>query len=266
MKFCIVSKGDEESEALKTEITNRLTDGGLTVNGDAPEIVISVGGDGTMLDAFHRYKSLEAPLAYVGVHTGRLGFYADFQPHEIDRLIDGLIHGTYHTIEYPLLSIETHFKDGKILQDTALNESTFKTSDGSTLVVDISLKGEHFERFRGDGLCISTPSGSTAYNKSLNGALIHPSIRAIQMTEIASINNRVFRTVGSPLVLPEHHYVTMYPIEAQSFIVTCDHQHYLSTDIRHIQFQVSEDTIRFLRIKNFPFWQRVHNSFISETL
>ena len=67
-----------------------------------------------------------------------------------------------------------------------------------TLVVDVNLRGKHFERFRGDGLCgVSTPSGSTAYNKALGGALIHPSLEAMQITEIASINNRVFRTVGS---------------------------------------------------------------------
>ena len=79
-----------------------------------------------------------------------------------------------------------------------------KTENGSTLVVDVNIRGKHFERFR-DGLCISTPSGSTAYNKALGGALIHPSLEAMQIAEIASINNRVFRTVGSPLVLPKHH-------------------------------------------------------------
>ena len=62
-----------------------------------------------------------------------------------------------------------------------------------------------FERFRGDGLCISTPSGSTAYNKALGGAIIHPSLKAIQLAEMASINNRVFRTIGSPLIFPGHH-------------------------------------------------------------
>ena len=75
-----------------------------------------------------------------------------------------------------------------------------KTENGSTLVVDVNIRGKHFERF-GDGLCISTPSGSTAYNKALGGALIHPSLEAMQIAE-TSINNRVFRTVGSPLVLP----------------------------------------------------------------
>ncbi len=59
----------------------------------------------------------------------------------------------------------------------ALNESTVKSVEG-TFVIDVEIRGEHFERFRGDGLCISTPSGSTAYNKALGGAIIHPSLKS----------------------------------------------------------------------------------------
>ena len=62
----------------------------------------------------------------------------------------------------------------------ALNEATIKSPD-VTLVMDVELNGEHFERFRGDGLCISTPSGSTAYNKALGGAIIHPTLQALQI-------------------------------------------------------------------------------------
>ncbi|MCI4139855.1 NAD(+) kinase, partial [Bacillus vallismortis] len=72
----------------------------------------------------------------------------------------------------------------------ALNECTIKSIEGS-LEADVEIKGQLFETFRGDGLCWSTPSGSTAYNKALGGASIHPSIRAIQLAEMASINNRV---------------------------------------------------------------------------
>ena len=88
----------------------------------------------------------------------------------------------------------------------ALNESTVKSVEG-TLVIDVEIRGQHFERFRGDGLCLATPSGSTAYNKALGGAIVHPSINAIQLTELASINNRVFRTVGSPLLVASASYL-----------------------------------------------------------
>ena len=89
--------------------------------------------------------------------------------------------------------------------------------------MDVELNGEHFERFRGDGLCVSTPSGSTAYNKALGGAIIHPTLQAFQLTEMASINNRVFRTVGSSLVLPAHHNCALKPVNEQQFNMTVDH-------------------------------------------
>lgn len=58
------------------------------------------------------------------------------------------------------------------------------------MVADVYIKEELFERFRGDGLAISTPTGSTAYNKSVGGAVVHPSINAMQLAEIASLNNQ----------------------------------------------------------------------------
>ena len=71
------------------------------------------------------------------------------------------------------------------------------------MVADVVINGVHFERFRGDGLTVSTPTGSTAYNKSLGGAVLHPTIEALQLTEIASLNNRVYRTLGSSIIVPK---------------------------------------------------------------
>src|SRR5699024_11871447 len=104
-----------------------------------------------------------------------------------------------------------------------LSDATIKSEYGLTLVVDVNICGKQFERFRGDGLCVSTPSCSTAYNKALGGALIHSSLEAMQIAEIASINNRVFRTVGSPLVLPKHHVCHIHPVNQDTLQVTIDH-------------------------------------------
>lgn len=132
----------------------------------------------------------------------------------------------------------------------ALNECTIKSIEGS-LVADVEIKGQLFETFRGDGLCLSTPSGSTAYNKALGGAIIHPSIRAIQLAEMASINNRVFRTVGSPLLLPSHHDCMIKPRNEVDFQVTIDHLTLLHKDVKSIRCQVASekcglrDSVRF---------------------
>jgi len=129
--------------------------------------------------------------------------------------------------------------------------------------MDIELNGNHFERFRGDGLCLSTPSGSTAYNKALGGAIIHPTLQAFQLTEMASINNRVFRTVGSSLVLPAHHNCTLKPVTDQKFMMTVDHIQLVQTDLQSISFNVATEKVRFARFRPFPFWERVHESFVA---
>lgn len=263
MRYTILSKGDSKSNTLKHKMMNQMNGFHMIEDTENPEIVISVGGDGTLLQAFHQYSHMLSNVAFVGVHTGHLGFYADWLPHEVEKLIDEIHHSEFQVIEYPLLEIMVKYNNTK--NEThylALNEATMKTENGSTLVADVAIRGKHFERFRGDGLCISTPSGSTAYNKALGGALIHPSLEAIQIAEIASINNRVFRTVGSPLVLPKHHTCLITPVNHNTIRTTIDHVSLKHKNVSDIQFRVANEKVRFARFRPFPFWKRVHDSFI----
>ncbi|SHH76733.1 NAD kinase [Virgibacillus chiguensis] len=264
MKFAIVSKGDERSEQIKATIKQYLTDFQLEYNQNEPDLVISVGGDGTFLEAFHTYLQRLNETAFIGIHTGHLGFYADWVPDEVEKLIIEIAKTPFQIVEYPLLEVIIRGKSGGI-EDRflALNEATIKTADGS-VVFDVEIKGEHFETFRGDGLCISTPSGSTAYNKALGGGIIHPSIDAIQLTEMASINNRVFRTIGSPLILPKHHTCLLKPVVDRSFLIAFDHFTTNYANVKSIQCRVAEERIRFARFRQFPFWKRVRESFIAD--
>src|SRR5690606_37513746 len=258
MKFAITTKGDSLSNTLMQKMKTYLMDFELVYDEDQPDIVISVGGDGTLLYAFHRYSSRLDKTAFVGVHTGHLGFYADWVPEEIEKLVIAIAKTPYQVIEYPLLEVIIRYQHGgKESRYLALNESTVKAVEG-TLVMDVEIRGQHFERFRGDGLCVSTPSGSTAYNKALGGAILHPSLPAIQLAEMASINNKVFRTVGSPLVLPAHHTCMLKPVNEPDFQITIDHLTLLHKDVKSIQFRVADEKIRFARFRPFPFWKRVH--------
>ena len=263
MKFAITSKGDTKSNTLMHRMRTYLQDFQLEYDEDQPDIVISVGGDGTLLYAFHRYKNRLDKTAFVGVHTGHLGFYADWTPEEIEKLVIALAKTPFQIVEYPLLETIVRYQHGgREARFLALNESTVKSVEG-TLVMDVEIRGQHFETFRGDGLCIATPSGSTAYNKALGGAIVHPSIDAIQITELASINNRVFRTVGSPLLLPAHHTCMFRPVNNVNFQITIDHLTLLQEEVKSIQCRVADEKIRFARFRPFPFWKRVHDSFIA---
>lgn len=264
MNFAIMSKGDQASNLLMNTMCEYLQDFEFVNNEEEPEIVISVGGDGTLLQAFHRYSHRLDKTAFVGVHTGHLGFYADWLPNEVEKLVIAIAKTPFQVVEYPLLEVIIRYLDGsKESQHLALNEVTVKSSEG-TFVIDVEIRGEYFETFRGDGLCISTPSGSTAYNKALGGAIIHPSLEAIQLTEMASINNRVFRTVGSPLVLPKHHTCVLKPVTDMDLRITIDHLTLSHQDVKSIQCRVANEKVRFVRFRPFPFWKRVRDSFVAD--
>jgi NAD+ kinase len=262
MRFAVQSRNDDLSNELMERAKTYLTDFGLVFDEAEPDVVLSIGGDGTLLHAFHRYKDRLDEVAFVGIHTGHLGFYADWKPAEIEKLVISIAKHDFQVIEYPLLEVKVEYTNSnQSATFLALNESTIKSPE-VTLVMDVELNGALFERFRGDGLCVSTPTGSTAYNKALGGAILHPSLPAIQLTEMASINNRVFRTVGSPLILPAHHNLVLKPVKGPDFMVTIDHLQILQKDVKSVHYRVAKERVRFARFRPFPFWKRVHDSFI----
>jgi NAD+ kinase len=254
------------SRQLEERFHQLVQDSGLILDDQEPELVLSIGGDGTMLQAFHQYVGQLNRIAFVGIHTGHLGFFADWKPDELEKLAQMMRlqagDPNIPVVTYPVLEIQTVTESG-VETNLALNEFTLKGVE-VTLVAQLNINDEMFEMFRGDGICISTPMGSTAYNKSLGGAMVHPSLEAIQVAEIASINNRVYRTLGSPVILPKHHHCDIYPRAKQHMLLSLDHLYVQRDDIVSIRCRVSPDAkVRFARFRPFPFWSRVREAFIA---
>lgn len=265
MRYEVLSRGDGLSRQLADRF-HRLAGGrGLVRSPDAPDVVVSIGGDGTLLQAFHKFRDALDRVAFVGIHTGHLGFFADWQAEELEQLLERMAEhqreGDARIVRYPLVSVEVAFASGETVAHAALNEVTVRRREG-TLVAQVHLNDQLFEMFRGDGICVSSPIGSTAYNKSLGGAIIHPTLESIQVTEMASINNRVFRTIGSPIILPKHHVCDILPSPGQPLAVTVDHLHFEMEEVIRLRCKVSDERISFVRYRPFPFWQRVREGFI----
>ncbi|WP_040711865.1 NAD kinase [Paenibacillus curdlanolyticus] len=260
MNYTVIDRGDELSRSLAAKFHLLAGERGMIRNDARPNFVISIGGDGTLLQAYHKFVERIDDISFVGVHTGHLGFYADWKADELEELVALMAENEPRIVSYPLAKIELETANDKTCF-TALNEFTLKGVDG-TLVAQININDELFEMFRGDGIVISTPSGSTAYNKSLGGAIVHPSMESIQMAEIASINNRVYRTLGSSVLLPKHHHVDIISSKKQRITLAIDHISILRDDIRAIRCAVSDHKISFARYRPFTFWNRVREAFI----
>lgn len=161
------------------------------------EFLISMGGDGTILNIAHRFGYIDAPI--LGINLGHLGFMADVPVQDIFPSLQDLFAGHYDIDERIML--QTTSPDGKIHH--AVNEIVFHRGVNYQLIeLSIHLDGVHVNTFFADGVIISTPNGSTAYSLAAGGPILSPNLQDIVITPICphTISNR-------PIVLPSHHQI-----------------------------------------------------------
>ncbi|WP_104734754.1 NAD kinase [Hanstruepera ponticola] len=152
------------------------------------DLLISIGGDGTILRAITFVKDLNIPI--IGINTGRLGFLATIQNEDIPSAIRAILDKKYKISERNLLTISTNpdYDDFKIL-DFALNEiAVSRKNTTSMITVETRLNGEYLTSYWSDGLIISTPTGSTGYSLSCGGPVITPDTNSFVITPIAPHN------------------------------------------------------------------------------
>jgi NAD+ kinase len=152
------------------------------------DLLISIGGDGTILRAITFVKDMGIPI--VGINTGRLGFLATIQTNDIESAIDNILNNNYKISERSLLSIETSPENEKIASlNFALNEVTVARKNTTSMItVQTKLDDEYLTSYWSDGLIISTPTGSTGYSLSCGGPVITPNTNNFILTPIAPHN------------------------------------------------------------------------------
>ena len=220
-KFTLVSKEDQTTQEVVRHITKALLERHWVLDPKDPEVVISVGGDGTFLRAIHTYQDQLNSLFFVGLHTGTLGFLTNYACEEWEKMIEDLTDGHRTTLELPLLEICVETQ-GECHTVMAVNEMRVENVI-RTQLLDVSIDGKHLETFRGNGICVSTQVGSTAYNRSLGGAILYEGLNVLQLTEITGIHHHAFRSLGSSLILNEHSVITLESDNFNQAILCYDH-------------------------------------------
>ncbi|RMZ50945.1 NAD kinase [Flavobacteriaceae bacterium PRS1] len=162
------------------------------------DLLISIGGDGTMLRAITYVRDFNIPI--VGINTGRLGFLATIQKDNIQNAIEDILKGNYRISERSLLTIKTEPENESLLDfNVALNEiAVSRKNTTSMITVETYLNNEYLTSYWADGLIISTPTGSTGYSLSCGGPVIMPDADSFTLTPIAPHNLN-----ARPLVIPD---------------------------------------------------------------
>ncbi|MBO5619839.1 MAG: NAD kinase [Paludibacteraceae bacterium] len=172
------------------------------VYGEPIDFALSVGGDGTFLTSSAVIGDKNIPI--LGVNVGHLGFLADVQAQDLDVILQKLVAGEYTIEQRSLLNVAVTDKDGSLRNDlvmapNALNEvAILKQGLTNMLSIETRVNGELLHTYHSDGLVLSTPTGSTAYNLSIGGPLMVPQNRAIILTPIAPHSLTV-----KPIVVPD---------------------------------------------------------------
>lgn len=264
-RVAIIANGKYQSKRVASKLFAVFKDDpDFYLSKKNPDIVISIGGDGMLLSAFHMYEKELDKVRFVGIHTGHLGFYTDYRDFEVDKLIDNLRKDKGEQISYPILTVVISLDDGRVIKARALNEATVKRIE-KTMVADVIINHVKFESFRGDGISVSTPTGSTAYNKSLGGAVLHPTIEALQLTEISSLNNRVFRTLGSSVIIPKKDKIELVPKRLGIYTISIDNKTYQLKNVTKVEYFIDDEKIHFVSSPSHTsFWERVKDAFIGE--
>jgi NAD+ kinase len=198
------------------EVTAALADDG-SVSLDGADLLVSLGGDGTLLRAVD--SALEASVPVMGVNLGLLGYLTEIEPAGLEDALERFLDGRFEVEERMTLAVVVRAPDGTVLADLcALNEATVeKTVPGHTVRVAASIDERPFVTYAADGLLIATPTGSTAYNLSARGPLLSPRLRAIVLTPVSP--HMLF---DRPLVLDPSQQVHLEVLQPRSAVLVVD--------------------------------------------
>lgn len=216
------------------------------------DFLFSLGGDGTFLETVNLVRDSGIPV--LGVNIGRLGFLSYISQENMAESLESVFRGNFDIEERMLLKVEASGTAMNNL-DVALNEVRIYKNSGSLITIHVKINDEFLSAYWADGLLLSTPTGSTAYNLSVGGPIVVPESNSFVLSPIAPHNLSV-----RPLVLPDSAVL-------QLSVDTRDPQFQLALDSRTIDLDVdstvtirkADYTLKMVRIENISFYSTLRN-------
>ena len=217
------------------------------------DFLISLGGDGTILDTITLVRNKNIPI--LGINYGRLGFLAALSKDELTQAVDALVYGNYTVDKRILIHLDA---DIKLFGETpfALNEFSLHKRDISPMIkIRTYLNGEFLNTYWCDGLIIATPTGSTGYSMSCNGPIVFPDSASFTITPVAPHNLSV-----RPIIIPDN-YIVSFEVESRSdkFICAMDARREIVNTNVQIAVKKENFTIGLIRLNENNFLSTLHN-------
>ena len=253
----VVHDDKGEAGAVAARLEKLAEDRGIDVirlNDEAPEgldVVLGVGGDGTVLRAARLAWTRGLPVA--GINVGRVGYLAEFEVEELDALVAAIADD--RTLIFERMTVQVHFPGGSA---TGLNDVVVEKVISERIIeIGVTINGERFARFRTDGIIVATPVGSTAYSLSAGGPVVDPELDALIMTPVAphSLLSRSL-VVSADAVIE-----VSVEIDRQASVNVDGHRVATVDPGQSVSISRGEEIVRFLTLGRHPFPVAVRHQF-----
>ena len=221
-------------------------------NIEGVDYVISMGGDGTFLEAANKVGDREIPI--LGVNMGRLGFLADVLPSEIETTLDHVLRGDHIIEDHTVIKLETN---GETVECNpfALNDiAVLKRDSASMISIRAYVNGDFLVNYQADGLIIATPTGSTAYSLSNGGPIIVPQSGSLCITPVAphSLNIR-------PIVITDTSVIELEVCSrSHNFLVAVDGRSMKMAEETRLTICKAPYTIKLIKLKSQRYFSTLH--------
>lgn len=261
-KIKLFVNNNDNSKKVEKIVREKLATSGFNiVNNSNYDLGIGIGGDGCFIRMI-KSSGFNSDALYVGINSGTLGFAQEIELSGIDKFIDDLKNDNYK-ITYIGVQESIIKTNGCKEKFYSLNEIVLREKDLNTSIFDITVDGAFLENFVGDGILISTSFGSTAYNLSFGGSIIYNDFHTLQITPIAPLNNKAYRSLINSIVIPENKIIKLIPKSGKdNLLVTIDGENRVFEEVKYIETYVNRKTIKLLRNKDYDFAKKVNEKFL----
>jgi len=180
----LASRASARLAAHGIDVRSAISEDPTAFDPSGLDVVISLGGDGTMLRAVD--LAYEAGVAVLGVNVGQMGYLTEVEPDDFDNALDRLVAGEYEVAERMVLEVVVESGGSAAGRWFALNEAVLeKVHTGRLARLEVDINGTYFTTYAADGVIVATPTGSTAYSFSAGGPIVSPRHRCILLTPVS---------------------------------------------------------------------------------
>ena len=260
----IIANRNKDSQITMKRLRRILEQKGYTMSNEydkSAELNICIGGDGAFLRAVH--KTSFPTIPFVGINTGHLGFFQEIHKNDLESFAENYRKGAYDLEKIYLMECRVETKD-RTFHLHSLNEFVVRNRSSQVVHLSVHIAERHLQNFSGDGLIISSSAGSTAYNYSAGGAILYPSLNGYQLTPLAPINTKAYRSLYNSIVIPNDTLLDIYPERRyqSTLLVISDGMELSFKQIRKLRFDIGERYIRRLVFDKNYYWTNLKDKFL----